>query len=104
MTSSLAYLLFDFHAFANLPVFSLLLISNFNLLSLERCLTWFLSFYSFLFLFVFVFSRAAPVAHGGSQARDRIRVVAAGLRQSHSNVGSDLLLQPTPQLMAMPDP
>ena len=33
-----------------------------------------------------------------------IRAVAAGLRQSHSNVGSELHLQPTPQLMATPDP
>ena len=30
--------------------------------------------------------------------------VAAGLRQSHSNVGSEPRLQPTPQLTATPDP
>ena len=36
----------------------------------------------------FVFSRAAPKAYGGSQARGLIRAVAAGLRQSHSNDGS----------------
>ena len=53
---------------------------------------------------LFAFSRAAPVAYGGSQARGRIRTVAAGLRQSHSNEGSELHLQPTPQLRAMPDP
>ena len=47
---------------------------------------------------------AAPVAHGGSQARGLIRAVAAGLRQSHSNVGSEPRLRLTPQLTAMPDP
>ncbi len=38
--------------------------------------------------FFFAISWAAPAAYGGSQARGRIRVVAAGLRHSHSNVGS----------------
>ena len=56
------------------------------------------------FFFFFVFSRAAPVAYGGSQARDKIGAVAAGLRQSHSNVGSEPCLQPTAQLTTMPDP
>ena len=36
------------------------------------------------FFFVFCLSRAAPVAHGGSQARGPIGAVAAGLHQSHS--------------------
>jgi len=40
----------------------------------------------------FAFSRAAPVAYGGSQARGLIGAVAAGLRQSHSNLGSKLRL------------
>ena len=31
---------------------------------------------------------AAPAAYGGSQARDRIGAVAAGLHHSHSNTGS----------------
>ena len=58
----------------------------------------------FCFFFVsFVFSRAAPAAFGGSQARGLIGAVDAGLRQGHSNVGYELCLQPTPQLMAMPD-
>ena len=35
------------------------------------------------------FSWAAPAAHGGSHARGRIGAVAAGLRQSHSNTGSE---------------
>ena len=49
-------------------------------------------------------SRAAPVAHGGSQARDRIEAAAASLHHSHSNVGTDACLWPTPQPSAMPDP
>ena len=33
--------------------------------------------------------RAAPTAHGGSQARGLIRATAASLRHSHSNAGSE---------------
>ena len=62
------------------------------------------SLFFFFFLSFFAFSRASPVAYGGSQARGRIRAVAAGLHQSHSNSGSELHLQPTPQLKATPDP
>ena len=63
------------------------------------------SHFIYLFiLFYFVFSRAAPMAYGGSQARGRIRAVAARLCQSHSNSGAELLLRPTPQLTARPDP
>ena len=67
---------------------------------------------SFVFLSVVVvdvvvavvaISWAAPAAYGGSQARGRIGAVATGLRQSHSNAGSEPRLQPTPQLMATPD-
>ena len=47
---------------------------------------------------------AAPMAHGGSQARGQIRAVAVGLYHSHSNVGSEPGLQPTPQLTAILDP
>ena len=43
-------------------------------------------------------------AYGGSQARGRIGAVTAGLQNSHSNVGSNLYLRPTPQLPATPDP
>jgi len=52
---------------------------------------------------LFDFSRATPVAHGSSQARGLIGAVATSLCQSHSNAGSELHLQPTPQLTAMPD-
>ena len=57
--------------------------------------------YSFL---VFAFSRAAPVAYGGAQARGPIGAVAASLRHSHSNRGSEPHLRPTPQLTATLDP
>ena len=48
----------------------------------------------FCFGLVFIFCpfRASPTAYGGSQARALIRAVAAGLRQSHSNVRSELHL------------
>ena len=45
-----------------------------------------------------------PMAYVGSQARGRIRAAAAGLYQSHSQMGSELYLCPTPQLTAMLDP
>ena len=44
----------------------------------------------------FFFFRAALGAYGSSQARSLIGDVAAGLHHSHSNVGSQLHLQPTP--------
>ena len=64
------------------------------------------SFFYYLYLgfFLFLLFRATPAAYGGSQVRGLIRDAAAGLRQSHSNVGSEPSLQPTPQLTATPDP
>ena len=59
--------------------------------------------YFLFFLFLLLF-RAAPAAYGGSQARVQIRTAAAVLRHSHSNSGSELHLQPTPQLTATLDP
>ena len=53
---------------------------------------------------LFAFSRAAPTAYGGPQARGLIGAVAASLCQSHSNAGSELCLQTTPQFTATPDP
>ena len=71
-------------------------------------LDFFFHFLNFYFLFIyfclFAFSRAASAAYGGSQARGRIGAVASSLRQSHSNLGSEPRLQPTPQLTATPDP
>ena len=57
----------------------------------------------FFFFFFLLFLWASPTAYGGSQARGPIGAVATGLRQSHSNVGSEPRLQPTPQLTATPD-
>ena len=47
---------------------------------------------------------ATPTVYGSSQARGPIRAAAAGLYQSHSNLGSKPPLWPTPQLTAMLDP
>ena len=54
--------------------------------------------------FIFVLFRAASTAYGDSQARGRIRAVAARLHHSHSNIRSKPRLRPTPQLTATPDP
>ena len=53
---------------------------------------------------LFCLFRAAPTACVGSQARGRIRAVAAGLHQSHSSGRSRLHLQPPSQVTAVPDP
>ena len=58
-------------------------------------------FMYFEVLLLFCLFRATPAACGSSQARDQIRGTAAGL--DHSHMGSELCLQPTPQLTAMPD-
>ena len=50
---------------------------------------------------VFCLFRAAFTAYGGSQARGPIRAEATCV--CHSNTGSELHLQPTPQFMAMLD-
>ena len=55
-----------------------------------------------IIIVILVFSRAAPEAYGGSQARSLIGAVAPGLR--HSNMGSEPHLQTTPQLIASLDP
>ena len=59
-------------------------------------------FLKLIFFFFCLFS-VASVTYGRSQAKGRIRTVAAGLHHSHSNTGFEPHLQPTPQLMAMPD-
>ena len=48
-----------------------------------------LNFFFLFFPCLFAFSRAAPAADGGSQARGLIRAVAASLHQSHSNSESE---------------
>ena len=59
--------------------------------------------YFLFYLFVLLF-RAVPAAYGGSKARGQIGAAGAGLHHSHSNAGSELHLQPTPRLLATPDP
>ena len=56
------------------------------------------------FLLIYLLFRAAPAAHGSSQARGQIGARAAGLHHRHSNTGSEPRLRPTPQLMAALDP
>ena len=58
----------------------------------------------YLFILSICLPGATAVAYGGSQARGLIGDVATSLSQSHSNMGSELCLQNTPQLKAMPDP
>ena len=55
-------------------------------LRVALCFTW----------VCFCIFRATLAAHGGSQARGPIGAVAAGLRHSHSNAGSEPGLPPTP--------
>ena len=76
-------------------------LSSFLLLSLLAFEVVFL----FIYLFVrFCLFRAAPMAYGSSQARDRVGAVAASVHHSHSNTRSEPHLRPTPQLTATPDP
>ena len=71
----------------------------------KRAVETFVGFFVCFVLFcLFAISWAAPAAYGSSQARGPIGAVAAGLHQSHSNVGSEPSLQPTPQLTATLDP
>ena len=53
--------------------------------------------------FFFSLFRATPEAYGSSQARGQIGASAGGLHHSHNNTGSELRLQPTPQLRATLD-
>ena len=57
----------------------------------------------FIYLF-FCFFRAALAAYGRSQAGGRIGATTASLHHSHSNLGSEPCLQPTPQFTATLDP
>ena len=70
---------------------------------LAICLLWRNVYLDLLFC-LFVCFGAAPEPYGGSQVRGLIGAVAAGLHHSHSNAGFKPHLQPTPQLIATPDP
>ena len=65
------------------------------MLSLLVLTYYFIYFYNFFFVF-FVYSRATPTAYGDSQARGLIEVLDAGLHQSHSNAGSELMATSDP--------
>ena len=52
----------------------------------------------------FRFQSQSHVAYGGSQARGQMGAVATGLCRNHSHTRSEQRLQPTPELMAIPDP
>ena len=61
--------------------------------------------FDFVHANVFFFHfRATPTAYGSSQARGSIGAIAASLRHSHGNLGSEPSLWPPPQLTAMLDP
>ena len=79
----------------------------FEVLDEKRIMVAFIYLFVNIYLFIFVFLPflgPLPLAHGSSQARGLIRAVAAGLRQSHRNAGSEPRLQTTPQLTATPNP
>ena len=61
------------------------------MINLEISVIW-NGLFIYLFIYYFLLFRATPMAYGGSQARGEIGTVAAGLYQSHSNVGSELRL------------
>ena len=58
----------------------------------------------FLFIYLFLLFRTEPAAYESSQARGQMGAEAAGGRHSHNNMRSEPPVQPTPQLMATPDP
>ena len=60
---------------------------------------WFLPYHFFFFFWSF---QGCTCSILGSQAGGQIGVVAASLHHSHSNMGSQLHLQPTAHLVAMP--
>ena len=66
----------------------------------RQILSMFLFYFTLLLLSLCFLFRATSTAYGGSHARGLIRATAAGLHQSHSNLGFELHLQPTAQLMA----
>ena len=70
---------------------------------LRQLLLFFLSFFLPFFLFFFFFFWATPAVSGDSQARGQIRATATGPCYSHSSAKSELIPQPTPQLMATLD-
>ena len=91
-------------SFLHIPSMSLLVSSLIVYLSSALFYTYiFIQLFIYFYL-LFCILRAAPAAHGGSQARDPIGAAATGLHQSYNNLGSEPRLRSTPQLTAMSDP
>ena len=63
-----------------------------------------ISFEFYSFKYFFWLFRAKPAACGSSQPRGLIRAASAGSCHNHSKEGSELCLQPIPQLTAVPHP
>ena len=76
----------------------------FAIIQLSQGMLWMFRYSFFFPFFFFIFLGLHPWHNGGSQARCWIRALAPCLHHSHSNAGPEPHLQPTPQLMAMPDP
>ena len=69
----------------------------------EEAEDFFFFFCLFFFFWSFCLFRAEPEAYESSQAKGPIRTVAPDQCHSHSNVGSEAHLRPTPHLTATPD-
>ena len=72
--------------------FSLMVViflGDFFPLTMDSATLYFLIFFFFFFFCLFAFSRAVPVAYGGSQAKGPVGAVAASLCQSHRSSGSE---------------
>ena len=57
-----------------------------------------------MFFIIIIIIKVALAAYECSQARGQIGAVAARLHHSHSDMGSESHLPPTPYITAMPDP
>ena len=83
-----------YNEFMNSTTFACLAFTMGHITKLASAMSWYL----FFFFFVSCLHRAAPAAHGGSQARGRIGAVAEGLYQNHGNARSQPRLRPPSQL------
>ena len=75
------------------------LVCEAQIFTVTHCESWLVIF---IFFKIFVHFRAALATYRSSQTRGQIRATAAGLHHSHSNSGSELHLQSTPQFTGMP--
>jgi len=84
----------------------LIVLASTKISKYQNTCTWFLVHNCEHFcLFIYLFVLGLHLCHMDvPRLDDWIRATAAGLHHSHSNVGSELRLRPTPQLTAMPGP